>query len=361
LFKFYTTFDIISEINVQILRFEHSIQILVDENDLFFLSSSLLEVINKNIEIEIIIVANANKKSLKVINLCKRLIDGGVSVYWHCNSVIFNDSLFFAIFDKTFLVDKPNSEQISENAEELVRIKNSFFKSVLIDSEKLKLLSGEINIEFSADKTIIKDNESVEINWNIENAHHVSIEPMIGDVSLLGSRVLNLKKDQRFLLTAVNKEFSISKILFIKVFKNKDIEFNLSVFDPIAHQYIKIEASSFNKDNYGVYFGQTIKISWEINMIGKLHENTIGNLPLVGFHEFKIFKETQLFFTFITMNNTQIKKLIFHSFDNPQINNKLNIQLPANITKKTENLNGFLNISFKIKKFLDMIYKKKSI
>jgi hypothetical protein len=81
LFKFYTTFDIISEINVQILRFEHSIQILVDENDLFFLSSSLLEVINKNIEIEIIIVANANKKSLKVINLCKRLIDGGVSVY----------------------------------------------------------------------------------------------------------------------------------------------------------------------------------------------------------------------------------------------------------------------------------------
>ena len=114
-------------------------------------------VINKNIEIEIVIVSNANKKSLKVINLCKRLIDGGVSVYWHCNSAIFNDSLFFAIFDKTFLVDKPNSEQISENAEELVRIKNSFFKSVLVDSEKLKLLSGEINIEFSADKTIIKN------------------------------------------------------------------------------------------------------------------------------------------------------------------------------------------------------------
>ena len=344
---------------MQILRFEHSIQILVDENDLFFLSSSLLEVINKNIEIEIVIVSNANKKSLKVINLCKRLIDGGVSVYWHCNSAIFNDSLFFAIFDKTYLVDKPNSEQISENAEELVRIKNSFFKSVLIDSEKLKLLSGEINIEFSADKTIIKNNESVQFNWNVENAHHVSIEPMIGDVSLLGCKVLNLKKDQRFLLTAINKEFSISKILFIKVFENKDIEFNVSVLDPVAHQYIKIESSYLNKDNYGVYLGQTIKISWKINMIGKLHENTIGNLPLVGNHEFKIFKETYLFFTFITLDSKQIKKIVFHAFDNPQIDNKLYAELPENAIKDTKNLNRFSNRLFKIKKFLGMIYKKK--
>ena len=324
----------------------------------FFLSDSLLAVINKNVEIKIVIVSGGDKKSLKMINLCKRLIDGGVSIYWCFNLVIFNDELFFAIFDKTFLIDKPNSEQISQNAEELVRIKNSFFKSVLIDSEKLRLLSGGIDIEFSADKTIIKNNESVRFNWNVVNAHHVSIEPIIGDVSSQGSKTLNLKKDQPFLLTAVNKEFSISKLLFIKVFENKDIEFNIYVFDPILQEYIKIEPSSLNEDNYGVYLGQTIKISWEINMIGKLHENTIGKLPLVGFHEFKIFKETYLFFTFITLDNTQIKKLVFHSFDNTQINNKLDIQLPEMVSNKIKFTKWFSNAPSKIKNLLLMFYKK---
>jgi hypothetical protein len=111
--------------------------------------------------------------------------------------------------------------------------------------------------------------------------------------------------------------------LFIKVFENKDIEFIVSAFDPIINQYIKIESSSLNEGNYGVYSGQTIKISWEINMIGKLYENTIGNLPLVGSHELKILKETQLFFTFMTLQNRQIKKLIFHTFDSAQINKKI--------------------------------------
>lgn len=359
MFKFYTTFDIISEINAQIFNFEHSIQILLAENDLFFLSDSLLDVINKNIEIKIIIVASTNKKSLKIINLCKRLVDGGVSIYWHCNLVTFNDLLFFAIFDKIFLVDTPDSEQISENAEELVRVKNSLFKSILIDSQKLKLLSGEIDIEFSADKTIVNNDEAIQFNWNVKNAHHVSIKPMIGDVSLVGSRVLNLKKDQRFLLTAVNKEFSISKIVFIKVFGDKDIEFNISVFDPIVDQYMKIESSSLHKDNYGVYSGQSIRVSWEINTLGKLYEKTIGNLPLIGFHEFKTFKETQLFFTFIMLHSRQTKKLIFHSFDDSQINNKSNIKLLEYVSNKIKKGNIFSNISAKIKNVLITIYKKK--
>jgi hypothetical protein len=358
LFKVYTTFDIISEINTQILRCEHSIQLLVDENDLFFITDSLFTVFNKNIEIEIVIVSIAHKKSLRIVNLCKRLVDGGVSVYWFYNSVISNDELFFAIFDKTFLIDKPNPEVILERAEELVRAKNVFFKSTLLDSEKLKLLSGEINADFGADKTIIKKNESVQLQWNIENAYHVSIEPMIGDVPLIGSIVLNLNKDQRFLLTAINKESSISKILFIKVFENKDIEFIVSALDPIINQYIKIESSSLNEGNYGVYSGQTIKISWEINMIGKLYENTIGNLPLVGSHELKIMKETQLFFTFMTLQNRQIKKLIFHTFDRAQINNKLNIQSPTNNSQYSPGINRSFNKSSKIKNFLVEIYKK---
>lgn len=324
MFRYYSTYDIISEINAQISRFEYSIQILVDENDLFFLSKSLFNLLDKNIEIEIIIVANNNNKSLKTINLFKRLIDGGVSIYWYNNPDFFNEELFFAIFDKTFLIFKTTAEKITDNEEEYVRYKNDLFKTIKSESEKIELLSGAIDIDFSSDETIVQKNQTALLSWNVTNAYHVSIEPDLGDVPLSGSKEVTLKTDQSYLLTAINKGFTISKSLFIKVFETKEIEFEISVFDPIIKNYITIEPSSLHKGHYGVYFGQLVKIYWNFNMIGKLHENTLGNLPLIGFHEFKILENTQFGFTLNTLENTQLKTLVFHVFENAQIYDKIN-------------------------------------
>ena len=47
MFKYYTTYDIISEINNQLLKSEYSLQILVDQNDLFFLAENLIKILNK--------------------------------------------------------------------------------------------------------------------------------------------------------------------------------------------------------------------------------------------------------------------------------------------------------------------------
>lgn len=337
MFKFYNTYDIISEINFQLLKSEFSLQILVNYNDLFFLSDNLLKVLDKNIVVEIIIVSNSDIKSLKIINLCKRLIDGGINMYWYKNTIFFNEEHFFAIFDKTYLIEKSRSDENTENtenAEEVVRTKNSIFRDIVLNSEKIKLLSGAIIVDFDADLTIAHKHDLVTLNWAVENAYHASIKPTIGDIPLVGSTEINVESDQSFELTATNKESVVTKKIFIRVLEIKDIDFEISVLDPILDDFLKIEPSSIKDGHYGVYFNQKVKISWDINMIGKLHEDSLGNLPLKGDHEFKASEKTFFSFTFQAIENTLKKTLVFHCFEDVRIKRQLTSSSVENQTMK---------------------------
>lgn len=356
MFKFYTTFDIISEINLQILRAEYSLQLLLGHNDLFFLSKNLIQISNNNLAIEIIITSNNDNKSLQFVNLCKRLIDAGVSMYWYKNAEFFNEEEFFGVFDKTYAIAKMSTEKTTDNAEEFVRFKNNFFKNILLKAEKFELLSGNIKIDFNTDRTIIQKNEKVMLSWHIENAYHASIEPNIGDVSLSGSKIVRVLKDQSYVLTATNKESIISKVVFIKVFDTKEIEFDISVFDPILNIPIKIESSTLNDGHYGVYLGQLIKVSWDLNMMGKLSEDSIGNLPLSGFHEFEILKNTTFVFTLNTLENTQKKIIVFHTFEDAEIYDELNIKIHEKSNLIKEKTSKGLKIKSKIISAIGLIF-----
>ena len=358
MFKYYTTYDIISEINNQLLKSEYSLQILVDQNDLFFLSENLIKILNKNILIEIVIVSNNDTKSLKTVNLHKRLIDGGVSMYWCKNLSHYNNEQFFAIFDRSYVIGTFDAEKKIENAEEFVRNKNSVFKDIILNSKEIKLLSGNIDVTFNADTTIAEKNELVTLNWNVENAHHAFIKPTVGDIPLTGTTEIKVKDDQSYELTATNKESIVTKKLFIRVLETKEIDFEITVFDPILKKSLKIEPSIVHDGQYGVYFGQSVKISWDINMLGKLHEDSLGKLLLKGYHEFEIVEKTKFIFTFHTLNGSLKKTLLFHTFENLEIFNRLNRADTEGVFTHTSELNKILKIKFKINSFLGLFLSK---
>ena len=104
MFRFYHTFDLNSEIEKELLRASHLAQILIDEIDLFMLSKTLFKAIDNGVFIEIVIVSESNNKSMKLVNLCKRLIDQEVSIYWKLDEKLFTKKDFFAIFDKQYLI-----------------------------------------------------------------------------------------------------------------------------------------------------------------------------------------------------------------------------------------------------------------
>ena len=65
-------------------------------------------------------------------------------------------------------------------------------------------------------------------------------------------------------------------------------------------------------------------------MIGKLHEGSLGYLPLVGNHEFKATERKKFSFTFKAIERTQKKNLVFHPFEDLKIKKKLNLSYIKN-------------------------------
>ena len=104
MFRFFNTNDLISEIKKELDRAQYSTQIYIDEFDLYMLSSELLKALDNNLNIEIIIVSKSNKKTMRLVNLCKRLIDLDANIYWKVNSSINHINNYFAIFDKQYLI-----------------------------------------------------------------------------------------------------------------------------------------------------------------------------------------------------------------------------------------------------------------
>lgn len=313
MFRFHNTEEIYYELKKQISRAEYSVQLLVDAFEIFLLSDNLLEILTKNIQIEIILISNSDKKSLKTVNLLKRLIDGGATVYWHQNNTTFESNLCFGLFDQCILINKLQSKP-SENAEIEVRSKMNLFQQILMESTKIELLSGEISLHFSADRTIVYKNEEVALNWEILNAYHASIAPGLGEIPLKGSSTILLSEDTQFSLSARNKDKIVTKHVFVKVLETKNIEFSVLVFDTVINQFIELKGSPNQQDHYGVYIDQLVRIQWDFNMIGKLNEISLGSLPLKGKYEFEISKNTIFDFTLFTLDRKQHKKITFHTF-----------------------------------------------
>ena len=304
MFRYYYTNDLISELEKELLRDHSIVQLMIDEYDLFLVSKSLFKAVEEGISIEIVVISTSNKKSMKLVNLCKRLIDLNVQIYWRIDKDLFVKEDYFGIFDKEYLISKREQPNF-DDAEGLIRFKNDFFNGLALDSKKLSMFDGDIQIEFESNRSIIYPNEEIELSWEVLNAHEVQIEPLDKKFESKGVQNILIDEDTKFTLTAKNKGNIQKKTVFVRVLKIKEIHFDVEVLDPIIKEYIAINSSSIEDERYAVYLGQRVKISWNIKMIGKLIESKLGNLPLSGFHEFEIFKDTKFNFIFKSLKSTQ--------------------------------------------------------
>ena len=137
MFRHFTPSEFNSEIEKEIKRSSHLIQILCDEFGFLRSGMNLIESLNNQISVEFIIVSSNENKSMKLVNLAKNLIDNNATVYFIKSNDIYKSKDFFGIFDKSYLItkQKPN---ISYTNEELFRDRHSLFESISIESNKLK-------------------------------------------------------------------------------------------------------------------------------------------------------------------------------------------------------------------------------
>jgi len=353
MFRYYYTNDLISELEKELLRDHSIVQLMIDEYDLFLLSKSLFEAIEEGISVEIVVISTSNKKSMKLVNLCKRLIDLNVQIYWRIDKDLFVKEDYFGIFDKEYLISKREQPNF-EDAEGLIRYKNDFFNGLTLDSKKLSMFDGDIQIEFESNSSIIYPKEEIELSWEVLNAHEVQIEPLDKNLESKGIKRILIEEDTKFTLIAKNKNNIQKKTVFVRVLKIKEIHFDIEVLDPIIKEYIAINSSSINDERYAVYLGQKVKISWNIKMIGKLIESNLGNLPLFGFHEFEIFKDTEFNFIFKSLKSTQSKIISLHCFKDSSLFREIETEVPIKKIKKKSFTENFLYL---VKEFLSRVFK----
>lgn len=311
--RFYHTFDLNSEIEKELLRASHLAQILIDEFDLFVISKALFRALDREINIEIVIISNTQNKSMKLVNLCKRLIDQEVSIYWKMDSDLFTKEDYFAIFDKEYLIC--GSEQADfEYPETMLRTKNDYFNGIAHSAQRINLLSGDIEIDFTVDKSIVFSRETITLSWQTKNAHEVVIHPAEWSLSTQGIKIIQITEDTKFTIEAKNKDQASRKSIFVRVIKENDIDIDVDVYDPIIKEFIAIQPTSNGEGLYAAYLNQKIKLNWNIPMIGKFSESQMGKLPLVGSHEFELNENVTFLFTFKSINRVQTRKISFHCF-----------------------------------------------
>lgn len=321
MFRYYSTFNLIAEVEKELQRAQYLVQLLIDEYDFHYLGDALIQAANRGVNIEIGIIASSDKKTMKLVHLSKTLIDCGVEIYWCIEQETFTREDYFALFDKSYVITKIKQNE-SKSEETIFRQINDLFNAIIERSEMLKLLSGPIEISFAANESILYENQSFFLSWDVKNAHDVSIEPDFLNLSRKNRLELVAVDDKKYTLTAKNKDSVAQKSIFIKVIKELEIKFRVEGFDEILKEFVDLSPlkTEYSSDqSYAVYRGQKIKMSWSITSIGKLTETILGNMPLKGKHEFEVFSEEEFNFTFKSLQKSQFNKLSFYPFDSERI------------------------------------------
>ncbi len=323
--KVFTASDFIYDLKKNIFKSKHSLQLFITEFDFLALSNELLELLSKEISIDIIISSISEKKSLRLVNLFNRIVQSGGSIFWYKNSELYQNEVHFMISDKTFIINKSN-HYVGESNEEKIKHLNSLFNNFRIDSKEIKLLTGDISIKLNAEKTFVEKNKHVRISWEVENAHRVSLENINDNLNSNGEMQILIKEDTIIKLEAENREKKISKKLIIKVLKSSKIEITVEAFDNSLEEYLVLKSAGVQKEQFYAFRGQQIKLSWTIDNMGNFSESILGKLPLEGEHTFFLVNKSLYEFTFDSIYGTKKNRIVIIPVDEELENEEIKIK-----------------------------------
>jgi hypothetical protein len=285
---------------------------MVDEYDLYQLEDDLFDLIRSHKLLDLVVVSQSSKKSLRIFNISKGLIDLGAKVYWYVDQDFFKGNCSFALIDKTYVIS--TADHLNVSSEEVFREYNDLFNSKINLSDCLNLMISPIEVDFTSDETFVQAGQDVTLKWTVNNALSISINDEFEDLDPSGEILVSVDRDSSFHLIARNNESVVKKSLFIRVLQPEELVLTVHVYDQILEDYIKLSPlteNSNNLDAYAVYASQPIQISWSINSHGKFTEKTFGELPLVGKKEIVVTEEIKLIFNFKSIRDSVVKKIHF--------------------------------------------------
>lgn len=309
MYTLYTATNFSKELSKTLERVNYSIELLINENDILFISKSLFQILEKDIYAEIVISSDDEKKSLRMYNLVNRLIDCGAKVYWNSDIKIYHYDSHFLIYDKVNVINKI-FYRTNDDVEKQVLYFENIFSNIVKSSEEIKFKNDSIKVNFYADKTIVHRNQLITLNWELENADFFKISPNIDNVNNLNHLKLKLKNDTLFKLEASNKKENVLKYLFIKVINNEEIIIDVKVYDPYVEEFIYLSPVIDSKgEKFVCYQGQTLILEYKLMPELTAYEKRIGELKSNGEYLFVIKKNSNFSFKYSINGIDEFKKI----------------------------------------------------
>lgn len=313
MYRYFQTQNLVGELDKEIEIASHLVQLIIDDFIFEKVGENLIKKLKEGISVEVVIVSKSNKKSIRLVNYAKEIIDLNGLVYFLIDKKTYNEDEYFAIFDKSYLISQSLSKNY-QTEEEIFRMKNAIFNFYSQSKNHIKLYSGNIEVLFETDKTHVKKNEKFKISWNVKNAHSVHINKGIGNVDSIGSIISSVEEDTSYKLTAVNKNKTKLQELIVKVSDIEDFKIDLYVFDEDLNNYVKLSPKKEIVEKYAVYNGQKVKISWDTPKVGKIFESNLGELKRKDKYEFIVNNRSDFVFTYFNLRNRKIKKISIYPF-----------------------------------------------
>tara|TARA_B100001564_G_C20669649_1_gene685562 strand:- start:8183 stop:9166 length:984 start_codon:yes stop_codon:yes gene_type:complete len=313
MFNIFTAANFISELKINLNRASYSVELLIDEGDLLQISKTLLNVIEKDVDVIIIISAANEIKSLRVYNYTNRLIECGARVYWNTDKNIFILKSHFLIHDKVNVINKVFYKN-EDNVQNQVLYFNNIFDKIVNDSKEICINKEKIKIDFSADKTIINKNQLIKIRWDVKNADFFTIKPNIVNPMNCNFAEIQLQNDTLFTINASNHNENVSKNLYIKVINKSNFSVEVKVFDPYLSENVFLRPYYDSKvEKYVCYFGQKVFLKFIFSSPLKIKEEEIGELKPNQEFSFKITKDRRFTFNYLDNSVIKVKKILIKS------------------------------------------------
>ena len=302
--RVYTASDFSYELQRTLPQCNYTLDLLSLEFDLLLLEGPILELINKKVNVTLVISALDQKKSLRIVNLFNRIIHAGGVVYWSTEKEIYENDVHFAVLDKEIAIKKSDFFSGEGTQEKLVFL-NQLFDSSRAQAKQIELLTGQIAMNFITDKSYVKRNDEITLTWEVKNAHSISLKNHIENVEPVGSTTIQIKEDSVFKLEAFNRDGSIEKELIVQVIKSNELEVTLEAYDTTLQEYVTLKSIEENNHIYIAFYQQNIRLSWVSNSLGKLSEKLLGSLSQEGDHNFILSQTSTFTFKFESIYGTQ--------------------------------------------------------
>jgi len=280
-------------------RAQAQVQMILRAIDFAKVEEDLFRLANRGVYLEVCIREHAADRSLRYVNARKRLVLAGAHVTVQTIHNYREVQECLLIIDRRHLLSNTDYGDADDHRAILVD-RTRHFQALMASGRREDPAVDDLRIRLWSSSAAVSSGEAVDIQWEVDNADFIDMEPGIGAVEAVGSLSMSIFEDTLFRIKAGNRRGMLMRSHLVRIAEPSELEVTLSVLDRASGLHVPLEPASTTPPSYAVLKGDRVRVSWRSPVPSTLHEARLGQLLSSGHHEMEVFEDEIFVFTLRT-------------------------------------------------------------